>query len=344
MKAFVTWMLAGILLAACSSPENSSTETPKDVVPVSTIELKAEQLQPVIHTSGVFTTDDETLLAFKTGGVIEKILVKEGDPVRSGQLLATLNLTEIDAQVAQAQLAFEKATRDFNRAQNLYKDSVATLEQFQNAQTGLDVTRKQFESARFNRTYSEIRAINNGMVLRKMANEGQVISPGTTVFQTNGSGKSKWILRTGVSDRDWAMIQQGDVATISSDALPNKTWQGTVTKKSAAVDAANGALSIEITLNTDAGLAAGLFGKATITVKQKQNVWKIPYEALLDGNAQNGYVFINENNKAKKVPVVVSGIEKDFVLISGGLQDGQQLIVSGSAYLKEGTALSLSAN
>ncbi|HCZ36127.1 MAG TPA: hypothetical protein DHV26_09400 [Cytophagales bacterium] len=182
------------------------------------------------------------------------------------------------------------------------------------------------------------------MVLRKMANEGQVISPGTTVFQTNGSGKNKWILRTGVSDRDWAMIQQGDVATTSSDALPNKTWQGIVTKKSATVDAANGALNIEVTLNTDAGLAAGLFGKAIITVKQKQNVWKIPYEALLDGNAQNGYVFINENNKARKVPVIVSGIEKDFVLISGGLQDGQQLIVSGSAYLKEGTALSLSAN
>ncbi|HCZ34470.1 MAG TPA: efflux RND transporter periplasmic adaptor subunit, partial [Cytophagales bacterium] len=57
MKSILTWMLAGILLAACSSPENSSTETPKDVVPVSTIELKAEQLQPVVHTSGVFTTD-----------------------------------------------------------------------------------------------------------------------------------------------------------------------------------------------------------------------------------------------------------------------------------------------
>jgi len=344
MKSFITWMLPGILFYACTTPEKSSTETPKDVVPVSTIELKAEQLQPIIQTSGVFTTDDETLLAFKTGGVIEKIFVKEGDPVRSGQLLATLNLTEIDAQVAQAQLAFEKATRDFTRAQNLYKDSVATLEQFQNARTGLEVASKQLESARFNRTYSEIRAINNGMVLRKMANEGQVISPGTTVFQTNGSGKAKWILRTGVSDKDWAMIQPGDVATISSDALPDKNWKGTVTKKSAAVDAANGALNIEITLNTDAGLAAGLFGKATITAKQKQKVWKIPYEALLDGNAQNGYVFLNENNTAKKVAVVVSAIEKDYVLISGGLQDGQQLIVSGSAYLKEGTALSLSAN
>lgn len=130
MKSFVTWMLAGILFYACSSPEKSSTETPTDVVPVSTIELKAEQLKPVIHTSGVFTTDDETLLAFKTGGVIEKILVKEGDPIRTGQLLATLNLTEIDARVAQAQLAFEKATRDFNRAQNLYKDSVATPSNF----------------------------------------------------------------------------------------------------------------------------------------------------------------------------------------------------------------------
>jgi RND family efflux transporter MFP subunit len=341
MKSFVTWMLPALVLYGCTSQQNSNPQTPKDVVPVSTIELKAEQLQPVIHTAGVFTTDDETMLAFKTGGVIEKIFVKEGDAVRTGQLLATLNLTEINAQVAQAQLAFEKATRDFNRAQNLYKDSVATLEQFQNARTGLDVAAKQLESARFNQTYSEIRAITNGMVLRKMANEGQVISSGTSVFQTNGSGKGKWILRAGVSDRDWALIQQGDVATITSDAIPDKSWLGIVSKKSAAVDANVGALNIEITLNTTAGLAAGIFGKATIKATQKQTIWKIPYEALLDGNAQNGYVFINENNIARKVPVTVHGIEKDFVLITGGVQDGQQLIVSGSAYLKEGTALSL---
>lgn len=343
MKSILTFLLPGMLLVACVA-DNKPTTTIKNEVPVSILSVKAELLQPTIETAGVFTTDDETLLAFKTGGVIEKIYVKEGDRIKSGQLLATLNLTEIEAQVAQAQLAHEKATRDFNRTQNLYKDSVATLEQFQNARTGLEVATRQLESARFNKMYSEIRALSNGMVMRKLANEGQVISPGTSVFQTNGSGARKWILRCAISDREWATLQTGDVATITTDVLPDKTWTGTVTKKSAAVDASLGALNIEITLNESADLASGIFGKATLHASQKQKAWKIPYEALLDGNAQQGYVFINQNEKAHKAPVTVGEINKDYVLITAGLQDGDQLIVSGSAYLKEGTPLVVASN
>jgi multidrug efflux pump subunit AcrA (membrane-fusion protein) len=102
--------------------------------------------------------------------------VKEGDAIKKGQVLAVLDLTEINAQVTQATLAFEKAERDYKRLSNLYRDSVVTLEQFQNAGTGLDIAREQLTAARFNRTFSEIRASENGYILRKFVNEGQVIT------------------------------------------------------------------------------------------------------------------------------------------------------------------------
>ena len=174
-----------------SNGKNKNIERTSEVIPVRVMAIAQQELQPVIQTSGLFTTDDETNLAFKTGGIIEKMYVKEGDAIRKGQLLAALNLTEIEAQVAQARLSFEKAKRDFNRVENLYKDSVTTLEQFQNARTGMDVASRQLDAANFNRSYSEIRAMNNGFVLRKMASDGQVISSGTTVFQTNGAGQGK---------------------------------------------------------------------------------------------------------------------------------------------------------
>ena len=67
-------------------------------------------------------------------------------------MLATLNLTEVNAAAEQASLAYQKAERDYERASNLYQDSVATLEQMQNAKTALDVARQQYNSAGFNRT------------------------------------------------------------------------------------------------------------------------------------------------------------------------------------------------
>ncbi|MEY4929808.1 MAG: hypothetical protein RI909_532 [Bacteroidota bacterium] len=334
---------AAWMMQSCGNRDGNTETVARvtEVVPVRVLAVAQQELQPVIQTSGLFTTDDETFLAFKTGGIIEKMYVKEGDAIRKGQLLATLNLTEIEAQVAQAKLSFEKAKRDFDRVENLYRDSVATLEQFQNARTGMEVASRQLEAANFNRSYSEIRAVNNGYVLRKMSNEGQVMAPGVTVFQTNGAGQGKWMLRTGVSDREWSMITLGDQATVKTDALPGKIFEAVVTRKSEATDAMNGSFTIEVTLkNPGNGLASGLFGKATIQGSRKQPVWKIPYAALLDGDAQSGYVFATEDGKtAHKVDVVVGNIEKDLVTIVAGLEHVKTLIISGSAYLKDGSVI-----
>lgn len=331
-------------IQACTPEEKKDTQSAKgEAIPVRVMALQKEESSPVIQTSGLFTTDDETNLAFKTGGIIEKIYVKEGDAIHKGQLLATIDLTEIEAQVAQARLSYEKAKRDFQRVENLYKDSVATLEQFQNARTGMEVASRQLEAANFNRSYSEIRAVNNGFVLRKMASEGQVISSGTSVFQTNGAGQGKWILKTGVSDREWASVNVGDKATITTDALANKTFEASVTRKSEGTDAMNGSFTLELTLKSPGpGLASGLFGKATIAGSRKQNVWKIPYDALLDGNAQSGYVFVTNDEKiVHKVPVVIGSIEKNEVVIQAGLENAQKLIISGSAYLKDSSAIQI---
>jgi len=338
-------LAAAWFVQACGGRDekNETTERTSEVIPVRVLNVSQEELKPVVQTSGLFTTDDETYLAFKTGGIVEKMYAKEGDAIRKGQLLAALNLTEIEAQVAQARLSFEKATRDFKRVENLYRDSVATLEQFQNARTGMEVVSRQLEAANFNRSYSEIRAVNNGFVLRKMANEGQVISPGSPVFQTNGAGKGKWILRTGVSDREWAIINVGDQATVTTDALKGKTFDATVTRKSEGTDAMNGSFAVEVTLQSPGqGLASGLFGKATIQGSRVQHVWKIPYDALLDGDAQSGYVFVTDDKKtAHKVPVVVGGIEKDQVVITAGLEQVKMIIISGSAYLKDSAEIKI---
>jgi len=239
-------------------------------------------------------------------------------------------------------LGYEKSVRDFGRVENLYKDSVATLEQYQNAKTGMEVAARQFDAAKFNRSYAEIRAVNNGYVLRKMANEGQVISPGSSVLQTNGASQNSWKLRVGVSDREWAIISVGDLATVTTDALPDVPLAAKVTRKGEGTDG-TGSFSVELTIEkTKAALASGLFGKAIIQVSQAQTRWSIPYEALLDGNAQSGYVFTtNDSEIARKTPVVVSGINRDQVLISAGLEDAKFLIVSGSAYLRDSSAIAI---
>jgi RND family efflux transporter MFP subunit len=331
------------VMQACSSSEgknNSIVNT--EQIPVRVMKLEKKAVLSSVQASGQFTTDDETMLSFKTGGVIEKIMVKEGDAIRKGQLLATLNLTEINAQVSQAQLAYEKAQRDHARVSNLYRDSVATLEQYQNAKTGLDVATQQYEAAKFNRSYSEIRALSHGFVLRKLASEGQVIQSGTAVVQTNGASKGKWLLKTGVSDREWALISVNDKAVVYTDAAAGQSFPAFVSRKSESTDPSTGSFTIELTLTgtLPASIATGMFGKAMITPSQSRQAWKVPYDALLDGDARSGYVFVTDDLRtARKAKVTVADIGHDYVTISSGLDSARALIIAGSAYLRDNSPI-----
>lgn len=343
MKKIVVTIITAFavgLFACKQAPKKEITSG--EIIPVELMPLKQDSIHSSIFAAGQFTTDDETNLAFKTGGVVNRVFVKEGDAVKQGQLLATLNLTEVNAMATQASLALQKAQRDYERASNLYKDSVATLEQMQNAKTALDVARQQYSSAGFNQAYSEIRAPRNGFVLKKFVNDGQIAGPGTPVLMVNGAGQSNWILKAGVSDYQWAAIRTGDKATITTDALPGQTIDAFVSKKSEGVDPLSGTFQVQLQLsNAPKGkIASGLFGKATIHPSQTTSAWSIPYDALLDGDAGSGYVFItNDNTTAQKVKVNVEKIENGKVIVSGGLENAKSLIISGSAYLNENSKI-----
>ena len=342
MKPSLLSILAVLLLGACHNKETKSKTTLSDTIPVQLLLLNRQETQQQIYASGQFTTDDETNLSFKNGGIINRIYVQEGDAVRKGQLIASLHLAEVNAQAEQSGLAVQKAERDYSRAQNLYKDSVATLEQMQNAKTALDIAKQQQNAVRFNQGYSEIRATTDGYVLRKYANEGQVVGPGTPVVMVNGAGKGNWLLKAGVSDRQWAAIQTGDKATVQTDALPGQTINAVVSKKPEGIDA-SGTFVIQLQLlQQPKTLASGLFGKATITPARAVSAWQIPYDALLDGGQNEGYVFItNDNKTAEKVKVSLGAIQNGTVLVTGGLENAKALIVSGNAYLNDRSPITI---
>ncbi|WP_276372142.1 efflux RND transporter periplasmic adaptor subunit [Chryseolinea sp. H1M3-3] len=341
---FVGALASAVVLQSCTDSKGNAT-IPKnsEPIPVRVIELQKSVGHQIIKASGQLTTNDETILGFKTSGIVNSILVKEGDFVKKGQLLATLDLREIDAHVAQARFGYEKAQRDFDRVKNLYQDSVATLEQLQDAETGLAVAKEQLAAAGFNRNFSSIYAIGNGYVLRKFVNPGQVVDVGDPIVMTNGAGTAKWILKIGVSDKQWSDINIGDSSTVTIDAFSDRTFEAKVVRKWESADPQTGAFTIELEVKQGrARFANGMFGTAELSSKIKQTSWSVPYESVLDANDNDGFVFItNDNKKAQKQPVVIASFDGKTIRISRGLENTNALIVSGSAYLTDNSPISI---
>jgi RND family efflux transporter MFP subunit len=322
-------------IQACTESQGKSNAIPKSTEPIPVKIAQPEKTSGTtsVKLSGQISTDDETVLGFKTSGV----RVQEGDRITKGQVLATLDLTEIDAQVAQARHGFEKAERDYARMANLYKDSVVTLEQFQNTETARNIAKEQLDAALFNRSFSSIHAQANGFVLKKFVNAGQVVGVGDPVIKTNGAAKGDWILKVGVSDKQWAAIPIKHKATVTLDAFPEKSFQAEVSRKSETSDPQTGAFTIELRIKTEGTkLATGMFGAAILNLGAGQDSWNIPYEAVLDANGNEGFVFVTADNKtAVKRPVTISSFNGKSVVISKGLEGGDALIVTGSAYLND---------
>lgn len=343
----LSFFLLAVALWACGSKAERSADAktgldqvqsdasviPVKLTPVGTV-VRAE---PVV-ASGLVSSAAEARLSFKVGGIINQMAVEEGQSVRKGQLLATLDLTEINAQVSQAQLANEKAERDLGRVKALYADTAATLEQLQNATTGTSVAKQNLTIAQFNRSYAQIRSSVDGTVTRKITNAGEYVAAGASVYLISGNRRSDWVVRVGVSDKDWARLRLGNRAGITLDAYPGQTFSGTVSELAQAADPVNKLYEVEIRISlARAKFAPGLFAKVTLQPAQSRPYAVVPVEAIVEGNGKDGFVYVltNDPKKVRKVPVQIGFLDGDKVLLTNGLSGVNNVITAGSAFLTE---------
>ena len=338
-------VVSGTALESCTQGKGNIYKPVNlaDPVPVRVASVRQSISKDTIHVSGSFTTDDETVLSFKMGGIIDQVLVNEGDRVRKGQLLARLRQDEISASVSQADEQFAKAKRDYERMAKLYADSVATLEQLENSRTGFRLAAEQLKAANFNKKYTFVYAPDDGYVVRKMKQPGELISPGAPVLVTNSALASGWLLKAAITDKQWSQISGRERALISADAFQGKTFEGTVIRKSKTVDPLTGLFSIDIKINLNGTqMGNGIFGKAIIIPHTSDSVWSVPYEAVLDASGGAGFVFITRDNQtAIKVPVEIGAFRSNRIELTGGLSNGDKLIVSGSAYLSDDAVITI---
>ncbi|MCB0575027.1 MAG: efflux RND transporter periplasmic adaptor subunit [Saprospiraceae bacterium] len=328
------------LTGGCGEKAHSTAavQAPDERIPVRTAAVEQKNIALPIHASGMLGSSAEQRLSFKVGGVIRKIMVDEGDVVRSGQLLAVLDKTEIDAQVEQAQLALAKAERDLARVEGLYKDSSATLEMLQNATTGKAVAKETARIAQFNQQYAEIRATRGGKIIKKLMNEGEITGPGTPVFVLFETGADDWVVKINVSDRDWARLKPGIQARVTMDAYPNVVFSGKVTDLAPAADPASGLYPVEIKVAPQGRrFAPGLFAQVDITPSQARAYVTVPIESIIEGDGKQAFVFVpqEDGESVRRVQVEVAFIEQDRVLIANGLEGVSEVVTSGAPYLNE---------
>lgn len=328
-------------LTACSSAEEPPAEAaapPARPVRVAVVE-RGPALAPVVAT-GLVTARDEARLSFKLGGVIREIAVREGATVVAGQRLATLETTEVDAGVAQARAAHDKAQRDLERGRQLFKDDVLTKEQLDDLGTAATVARAQFDAALFNRRYAEIVAPAEGRVLRRLAEPRELVAAGQPILLVS-RGAGGFTLKLGLPDRDFVQVRLGDRATLRFDAYPGQRFQARVIERGEAADPRSGTFTVELEIEAgNAALASGLIGRAEIAASGAGDTQLdyVPLAALVEGAADATLLFLYDA-KTQKVTgrrVAVAFVTENRAALREPLPPGSRVVTEGAPYLDDG--------
>lgn len=336
-KSVTGSMLLAALLAGCG--RNETPEAPRPT-PVRVQHASQGPAVPPIDTNGIVVTKHEMRLSFKLGGVVRRIHVQEGDAVKQGQRLAEIELTEVSAQVEQARQLADKAERDLKRGENLYADQVISLEQLQDLRTQSAMAAASFRSAQFNLGHSVITAPRDGVVLRKLVEERELVPAGTPVLVFGESDRG-FVVRAALADREIVNVKLGDKGQIRMDAFPGQAMTGSVVEVASAADPKSGMFPIEVVFDTPPPrLVSGLVARLSLAPESSApRLTYVPMAALVEGEGDRASVFVLGDGKAMKREVRVAFITADSIALESGLAAGEPVITDGALYLENGEAV-----
>ena len=333
-------LAAALLLAACHRGAGN-TAAPAPPTPVGVAQPVAGADLPPLRLHGVIASRDEMRLSFKVGGVIARFTVDAGDSVRAGQTLAEIEPTEADATLAQARELDAKAARDLERAENLYKDEVISLEQLQNLRTQRELAAAQWRTASFNRGHARIVAPADGVVLARMAEAHELVSPGQPVLAVS-SGTRGYVLRGAVADRELLQLRAHLPATLRLDAAPDTELAGEVSQINRAADPATGLFPVEIALApTTLRLASGMVATARLQPGSSATLLHIPAGALVTAEGMRGNIFVVQDGHARRRAIEIAYIDGPDMAVRSGLQPGDAVVTEGAPFLDDNESVAI---
>jgi RND family efflux transporter MFP subunit len=329
--------LWGAALPGCSPSAAPPSPGAAPPIAVRTAPVQRQRISRPILATGLVTAKQEVKAAFQIGGIVAQVTVDEGAAVRSGQVLAVLRSTEVDAAFEQVRQAASKARRDLGRVKSLYKDKVATREQLEDATTAVSVARAQLRAAAFHRDHAVIRAPADGRVLRRLVEPDELVAPGQPVLVLSGDAAG-WVVRAGLSDRDVARVTEGAPVQVELSAWPGTQFAGTLREIASAATAV-GTYQIEVAFTApEVTLRSGLIGHIRIEPPANSEVALIPAMALRDGDGTAATVWsASSDGSVTPHAVSVAFFTGELVAIASGLTGVAEVVTDGAAYLSAGS-------
>jgi RND family efflux transporter MFP subunit len=280
-------------------------------------------------------------------GRVAAIYVEAGDHVKQGQVLAHLNNSVLEPQVANLEAALEEAKAEaaladaeYRRAAQVGASGALSAEETEKRRSSsvtaaakVNVATAQLNEARARLARAEIRAPADGIILTRTVEVGQTVTAGgDPLFRLSKDGEVE--LRGQVAEQDLPLLKVGQSVDVKLTGIA-KVYEGHIRLLGAVIDPATRLGTVRVSLTPDPNLRPGAFARAEVTVSNAERT-VLPQTAVLSDDKGSYVLIVNAQNKVERRAVRVSGIVQNGVSISEGVVAKEQVVATAGAFLEQG--------
>ena len=350
MKLKVWLPIAGLLIGGGVLVASKSRATLPPLDPALVVTMQRKALEVEVLETGRIQPREKVELKSKIAGQVDKVLVREGDIVKRGEAVITLDpidyqreLAKADADVAQANAALDYAALSHDRASRGVAQNIVARTDLDLASHELRAKKVSVQAAEVARTvardhlsYTHLVSPIDGTVIARGIEPGEAVVPGV---QSTFDGKSlltiadlsALLVKVNLNQIDVAKVTVGRNATLTLDALPGHSYRARVTKVAPASVKLTGKdqeiFPVEALLETPDGLVKpGMTADVRIHLDAKPDVLSVPLEAIVKENGKTFVLRVLPPDKGEKVETRTEKVE-----VTQGLRNDREVEIEGTA-------------
>jgi RND family efflux transporter MFP subunit len=347
MKAYA-WMAGLALIAACGSEpkaEASPAATPPAAVLGASDVAIAERRDVIVGVpvSGTLEPAVDVRIKAPIPELLETVLVKEGQAVERGQVLARFRADLVRATALSAQSQQRLAAADYERMQTLFKEGAVAQRDVENAEAALRAAEASAAQATQQLEDATVRAPTAGVIAERSVESGDRVKDGDPLFRLVNTRQLEFA--ASVPSQFIGDLRPGMPVSLVVTGIPGQTLSGRVSRVNATADQATRQVRVYVSVpNADRRLVGGLFASGRVITQRIANAVAVPEAALRSAPDSGSHVLLVENGTIARRAVTAGGRDEvaRVVAITNGLTGGETVIVGAAEGLRPGDAVSVS--
>lgn len=335
-----------LTVSGCGNSETQENgENERRTTPVYVKELQTSEFRHYVNVQGDVESDNTIMISPKVSATVEGVLVRAGEEVKKGDVLARLDGEIIRSQIREVETQLELAETLFERQENLRVQDIGSEVEFLQARNQVESLQNQLNTLTEQYENYTIWATISGTVDRVDLKVGETVGPNTPVFQLANSDALK--VTAQVSEAYITRITQTDSVEISFPSL-NETIFKQLDVVSKAINASNRTFGVEAYIpNLNGQIRPNMMAKMAINDLSMTDQIVVPVNTVQEAN-QTSFTFIAQETDngwiASRVEVIPGESYGNNLVIEEGLNPGDLLITAGYNDLSDGETISIQEN